>query len=149
MRRFRKTLITAVLAALLVGSTAGWAPSGGDGLPSGPLPGTAAWLADESLGRELPDPATATPSEVPAFFAALTDAQQRRLVEDHPTVVGNLDGVSDSPHRCVTAVRVAAGSPAARTPHRSATCGYPHPRRAGCPPVGRVMAPWPAGPVDP
>ncbi|MFI9823612.1 hypothetical protein ACIHFC_24570 [Streptomyces sp. NPDC052013] len=148
MRRFRKTLITAVLAALLVGSTAGWAPSGGDGLPSGPLPGTAAGLADES-GQGAAGSRHGHPVRSGGALRRLTDAQQRRLVEDHPTVVGNLDGVSDSPHRCVTAVRAAAVSPAARTPHRSATCGYPHPPRAGCPPVGRVMAPWPAGPVDP
>jgi hypothetical protein len=92
MRRFRKTLTAAVLTTLLVGSTAGWASASSESAPSGPLPGTAAWLADGSLGKELPDPATATPSEVAAFFAGLTDAQQRRLVEDHPTVVGNLDG---------------------------------------------------------
>ncbi len=60
--------------------------------PSGPLPGTAASLADDTLGKDLPDPATATPSEVAAFFATLTGAQRERLVEDHPTVVGNLDG---------------------------------------------------------
>ncbi|MER6530909.1 alpha/beta hydrolase [Streptomyces sp. NPDC001508] len=92
MRRFRKTLATAVLTALLVGSTAGMASASSQSAPSGPLPGTAAWLADDSLGKELPDPATATPSEVAAFFADLTGTQQRRLVEDHPTVVGNLDG---------------------------------------------------------
>lgn len=93
MRRFRKTLTTAVLTALLVGSTTGWATSNSESAPSGPPPGTAAWLADDSLGKELPDPTTATPSEVAAFFAGLTEAQQQRLVEDHPTVVGNLDGV--------------------------------------------------------
>ncbi|KAF4408048.1 alpha/beta hydrolase [Streptomyces lycii] len=92
MRRFRKTLTTAVLTTLLVGSTAGQASAGGESVPSGPIPGTAAWLADDSLGRALPDPVTATPSEVAAFFAGLSGAQQQRLAEDHPTVVGNLDG---------------------------------------------------------
>ncbi|MGI5440769.1 alpha/beta hydrolase [Streptomyces shenzhenensis] len=92
MRRFRKTLTTAVLTTLLVGSTAGWAAASSESASSGPLPGTAAWLADDSLGKELPDPTTATPSEVAAFFADLTDTQRQRLVEDHPTVVGNLDG---------------------------------------------------------
>ncbi|MGW3423029.1 alpha/beta hydrolase [Streptomyces phaeochromogenes] len=93
MRRLRKALTTAVLTALLVGSTAGWASESGESALNGPLPGTAAWLADDSLDKELPDPTTATPSEVAVFFADLTDTQQRRLVEDHPTVVGNLDGV--------------------------------------------------------
>ncbi|MGW7279393.1 alpha/beta hydrolase [Streptomyces sp. NPDC054844] len=92
MRRFRKTLTTAVLTALWVGSTAGWASAGSVSAPSGPLPGTAAWLADDSLGQELPDPTTAAPAEVAAFFGDLTDAQQQRLVQDHPTVVGNLEG---------------------------------------------------------
>ncbi|MEU9955097.1 alpha/beta hydrolase [Streptomyces sp. NPDC050982] len=92
MRRFRKALTTAVLTTLLVGSTAGWASESSEGALSGPLPGTAAWLADDSLDKELPDPGTATPSEVAVFFAGLTDTQQQRLVADHPTVVGNLDG---------------------------------------------------------
>ncbi|MFB7656423.1 MULTISPECIES: alpha/beta hydrolase [unclassified Streptomyces] len=105
MRRFGKTLTTAVLTALLVGSTAVSASAVGGDAPLGPPPGTGAWLADDSLGRELPDPATATPSEVAAFFAGLTDAQSRRLVEDHPTVVGNLDG---APVR----LRYAANAPA-------------------------------------
>lgn len=93
MRRFRNTLTTAVLTALLVGSTAGGASAGGEDAPGGPLPGIAAWLADGSLGRKLPDPATATPSDVAAFFAGLTVTQRWRLVRDHPGVVGNLDGV--------------------------------------------------------
>ncbi|WP_406150790.1 alpha/beta hydrolase [Streptomyces sp. NBC_01012] len=92
MRRFRTLLTTAVLTTLLVGGTAGGASASSESVPSGPLPGTAAWLADDSLARELPDPTTATPSEVAAFFAGLTGAQEQRLVEDHPTVVGNLDG---------------------------------------------------------
>ena len=93
MSRLRKALTTAVLTALLVGGTAGWASESGESALNGPLPGTAAWLADDSLDKELPDPTTATPSEVAVFFADLTDTQQQRLVEDHPTVVGNLDGV--------------------------------------------------------
>ncbi|AQS65770.1 alpha/beta hydrolase [Streptomyces pactum] len=92
MRRFRKTLTIAALTTLLVGSTAGWASESSRSAPSGPLPGTAAWLADDWLGSKLPDPAAATPAEVAAFFAGLTGLQQQRLAEDHPTVVGNLDG---------------------------------------------------------
>ncbi|MEV0157970.1 alpha/beta hydrolase [Micromonospora sp. NPDC050686] len=92
MRRFKKILSTAVLTTLLVGGTAGGASASSVSMQGGPLPGTAAWLADDSLGRELPDPATATPAEVAIFFGGLTGAQQQRLVEDHPAVVGNLDG---------------------------------------------------------
>ncbi|MFD3485566.1 alpha/beta hydrolase [Streptomyces sp. NPDC058665] len=92
MRRFRKILSTAVLTALLVGGTAGGASASSVSAPGGPLPGTAAWLADDSLGRELPDPGTASPADVAAFFGGLTGAQRQRLVEEHPAVVGNLDG---------------------------------------------------------
>ncbi|MFC0002575.1 alpha/beta hydrolase [Micromonospora siamensis] len=105
MRRFRKIVSAAVLATLLVGgSTSGAAASGGP-TPVGSLPGTAAWLADDSLGRPLPDPATATPSEVATFFQGLTDAQRQRLVRDHPAVVGNLDGAP-------VELRYAANAPA-------------------------------------
>lgn len=91
MGRFRRVLTTAVLTTLLVGGTAGWASASSASVPGGPLPGTAAWLADDFLGRELPDPGTATPAEVAAFFAGLSDVQRHRLAEDHPAVVGNLD----------------------------------------------------------
>jgi hypothetical protein len=57
-----------------------------------PPAGSAAWVQDESLGRALPDPATADAATVAAFFASLTPAQQDRLVHAYPLVVGNLDG---------------------------------------------------------
>ena len=57
-----------------------------------PPAGSAAWVADHSLGRALPDPATADAPTVAAFFAALSPAQQDRLVKEYPLVVGNLDG---------------------------------------------------------
>ncbi|MFD7582011.1 alpha/beta hydrolase [Kitasatospora sp. NPDC059817] len=59
---------------------------------TGPPPGSAAWVADTALGLHPPDPATATPAEVAAFFAELTPAQQDALAVRHPLVVGNLDG---------------------------------------------------------
>lgn len=57
-----------------------------------PPAGSAAWVADESLGHSLPDPATASPAAVAAFFAALKPAELNRLVAEYPLVVGNLDG---------------------------------------------------------
>ncbi len=57
-----------------------------------PPAGSAAWVQDHSLGRALPDPATATASAVAAFFASLTPAEQARLLAEYPLVVGNLDG---------------------------------------------------------
>ncbi|MFD4394451.1 alpha/beta hydrolase [Kitasatospora sp. NPDC058478] len=59
---------------------------------TGPPPGSAAWVADTALGLHPPDPATATPAEVAAFFAELTPTQQNALAVRHPLVVGNLDG---------------------------------------------------------
>ncbi|MFE0461490.1 alpha/beta hydrolase [Kitasatospora sp. NPDC058965] len=57
-----------------------------------PPAGSAAWVQDRSLGHPLPDPATAAPAAVAAFFATLTAAQQDRLAHSYPLVVGNLDG---------------------------------------------------------
>ncbi|WP_030384869.1 alpha/beta hydrolase [Streptomyces sp. NRRL S-241] len=92
MRRFGRTLVTAALAVTVVGGSAGWASGDSQTAVTGPPPGTAAWRADTSAGRPLPDPATATPLEVAAFFAGLDDAARRDLVRSHPLVVGNLDG---------------------------------------------------------
>ncbi|WP_351237609.1 alpha/beta hydrolase [Streptomyces sp. NPDC002133] len=93
MRRFRRTLVAAVLATTVVAGTAGWASGTAQTPVTGPPPGTAEWRADRSLGRELPDPASASPGDVAAFFASLTATQQRALVARHPLVAGNLDGV--------------------------------------------------------
>ncbi|MFB8394128.1 alpha/beta hydrolase [Streptomyces yangpuensis] len=92
MRRFGRTLVTAALAVAVVGGTAGWASGGSQSAVTGPPPGAVAWRADTAYGRVLPDPATATPSEVARFFAGLDDTQRAALVRSHPLVVGNLDG---------------------------------------------------------
>ncbi|MEV0647671.1 alpha/beta fold hydrolase [Phytomonospora sp. NPDC050363] len=55
-------------------------------------PGTAAWLADTVDGHPLPDPASASPADVAAFFAALAPETASDLARRHPGVVGNLDG---------------------------------------------------------
>lgn len=92
MRRFGRTLVTAALAVTVVAGTAGWASGGSQAPVTGPPPGTAAWRADTTSGRSLPDPATAPPREVARFFAGLDDAARRELVRSHPLVVGNLEG---------------------------------------------------------
>ncbi|WP_183064711.1 alpha/beta hydrolase [Streptomyces sp. gCLA4] len=92
MRRFGRTLVTAALAVAVVGGTAGWASGGSQSAVTGPPPGAVAWRADTAYGRALPDPGTATPSEVARFFAGLDDTQRAALVRSHPLVVGNLDG---------------------------------------------------------
>ncbi|MCX5533780.1 alpha/beta hydrolase family protein [Streptomyces sp. NBC_00006] len=91
-QRGRRAVAAAALTAIAVSGTAGWA-SGQEQRPlTGPPPGTASWRADDSLGRGLPDPATARPAQVAAFFHGLSAAEQHTLVARHPSVVGNLDG---------------------------------------------------------
>ncbi|ROO87310.1 alpha/beta hydrolase family protein [Actinocorallia herbida] len=104
MRRIGTWLGTVVLAALISG-TVGWASASGVSASVGPLPGAGAWLADDLVAGRL-DPATAAPSEVAAFFAELTGAQGQRLAEEHPLVVGNLDG---APVRLRYAANASAG----------------------------------------
>lgn len=92
MRRLKRTLTALALVAVAVGRTLGWSPVSAQTLLTAPLPGVEAWLADTSLGRPLPDPSTAGPAEIAAFFDGTTERQRVRLAEEHPAVVGNLDG---------------------------------------------------------
>ncbi|UNO42256.1 alpha/beta hydrolase [Streptomyces sp. MST-110588] len=91
-RRGKRTLAAAALAAAVVAGTGGWAAGTAQEAVTGPAPGAASWRADHSLGRPLPDPATAAPRDVARFFASLTGPQQRDLAARHPLTVGNLDG---------------------------------------------------------
>ncbi|WEH42036.1 alpha/beta hydrolase [Streptomyces sp. AM 2-1-1] len=93
MRRYARTLVAVALATTVAAGTAGWASGSTQRAVSGPPPGSASWRADEVRGRELPDPASATPAHVASFFAGLSPSQQNELVRRHPSVVGNLDGV--------------------------------------------------------
>ncbi|MFF5715478.1 alpha/beta hydrolase [Streptomyces buecherae] len=90
--RGRRTLVAVALAITTVTGTAGWAVAHEQPAVTGPPPGAAAWRADDSLGRPLPDPATASPTAVARFFAGLTTAEQRTLAQRHPLITGNLDG---------------------------------------------------------
>ncbi|MFF8565134.1 alpha/beta hydrolase [Streptomyces albidoflavus] len=81
-----------VLASTLMTATTGWASTGQQTPVTGPPPGVTAWRSDTSTGRELPDPARSTPTEVHHFLADLTERQLADLVERHPLVLGNLDG---------------------------------------------------------
>ncbi|MET7933895.1 alpha/beta hydrolase [Streptomyces sp. NPDC005322] len=93
--RYARRLITAALTITVMAGTAGWTVAHEEQAVTGPPPGTDAWLADHSLpgpGRELPDPATASPAAIARFFGRLTDVQRRALAIRHPQVVGNLDG---------------------------------------------------------
>ena len=92
MRRFTRTLAGVALAATMVAGTAGWASGSTQRAVTGPPPGSASWRADGVLGRQLPDPARATPGQVRTFFRELDAAERQELLERHPLVVGNLDG---------------------------------------------------------
>ncbi|MGW0928828.1 alpha/beta hydrolase [Streptomyces sp. NPDC002644] len=90
-RRGRRTLVAAVITASVVAGTTGWAAGTEQRAVTGAVPGAAAWRAERGP-VPLPDPATATPAEVAAFFAGLDDERRRALVRRHALVVGNLDG---------------------------------------------------------
>ncbi|MFP3991145.1 alpha/beta hydrolase [Streptomyces sp. E11-3] len=90
--RFKRTLVAAALTTTVVAGTAGWALGNEQQPVTGPVPGVSSWRADRDLGRQLPDPATASPTQVAAFFATLTADQQHELATRHALVVGNLDG---------------------------------------------------------
>ncbi|MER5737802.1 alpha/beta hydrolase [Streptomyces sp. NPDC002262] len=87
MRRITRILVTAVMVTAAVAGTAGWASGTAQEPVTGPPPGTAEWRAEG-----LPDPARTDPAGIARFFAGLGPAERRRLVREHPTVVGNLDG---------------------------------------------------------
>ncbi|MFJ9847932.1 alpha/beta hydrolase [Streptomyces sp. NPDC101150] len=92
MLRKRRLAQAIGLVLISVLGTGGWAVENVQKAVTTPPPGAAAWRADHSLSRSLPDPATASPAAVARFFASLTDAQQRGLARRHPLTVGNLDG---------------------------------------------------------
>ncbi|MFI8516825.1 alpha/beta hydrolase [Streptomyces sp. NPDC085481] len=87
MRRFTRTLVAAALTATVVAGTAGWASGSAQQAVTGAPVGTDAWRADG-----LPDPQAMTPGQIGAYFAALGQDRQQRLLGTHPSVVGNLDG---------------------------------------------------------
>ncbi|WP_156722541.1 alpha/beta hydrolase [Streptomyces apocyni] len=90
--RFQRTLVAAALTTTAMAGTAGWALGNEQRPVTGPVPGVSSWRADRDLGRQLPDPATASPAKVAAFFGSLTADERRALAERHALVVGNLDG---------------------------------------------------------
>ncbi|MET9547825.1 alpha/beta hydrolase [Streptomyces sp. NPDC006627] len=90
--RSKRALVAAALMTTVVSGTAGWTVGNEQQPLTGPPPGTSSWRADHSLGMRLPDPATASPARVAAFFDSLSAARRQELVTRHPSVVGNLDG---------------------------------------------------------
>jgi len=92
MQRLRRTLAATALALTAVLGVGSFAAADSQTPLTGPPPGAAEWRADTTLGLGLPDPATATPAEVAAFFDRLPPAQRQALAVRHPLVVGNLDG---------------------------------------------------------
>ncbi|MFD3505114.1 alpha/beta hydrolase [Streptomyces sp. NPDC058678] len=103
MRRFKRTLAACALVLAAAAGTVGWVWGDVQTAVTGPPPGTAAWRAEHVLGRQLPDPASASPSQIARFFAGLTDDRRELLARRHPLVVGNLDGAP-------TGLRYAANS---------------------------------------
>ncbi|WP_037605088.1 alpha/beta hydrolase [Streptacidiphilus rugosus] len=94
--RFKRTLVAALVSFTCLAGTgaaaAGAAVSDEQIAVTTPPAGSKAWTKDASLGVAFPNPATATASQVAAFFAGLTPAEQQKLVAEYPLVVGNFDG---------------------------------------------------------
>ncbi|WP_030210795.1 alpha/beta hydrolase [Streptomyces bikiniensis] len=87
MRRMSRTLISVALAVVAVAGTAGWASGNAQEAVTGVPVGTGAWV-----GAGLPDPGRVGPAGIARFFAGLDPVRKRKLVREHPGVVGNLDG---------------------------------------------------------
>ncbi|WP_051819284.1 alpha/beta hydrolase [Streptomyces sp. NRRL S-920] len=90
--RSKRALVAAALTTTVMAGTVGWTTGNEQQPLTGPPPGTSSWRADHSLGVRLPDPATASPNRVAAFFDTLSATRRHELMERHPSVVGNLDG---------------------------------------------------------
>ncbi|MFJ9517658.1 alpha/beta hydrolase [Kitasatospora sp. NPDC101801] len=95
-RRIKRVLIGVFATTVVLvdtGAAAAQAAVGNEQLAiTTPPAGSSQWVVDHSLGRDLPDPATADARSVAAFFASLTPTQTDRLATGYPLVVGNLDG---------------------------------------------------------
>ncbi|WP_330289666.1 alpha/beta hydrolase [Streptomyces sp. NBC_00576] len=109
MRRFKRTLATCALVLATVAGSVGWAAGSVQTAVTGPPPGTAAWTADQLIGRQLPDPASATPAQVARFFAGLTAAERTALAARHPLVMGGLDGAPPELRYAANARALTAG----------------------------------------
>ncbi|QUI31558.1 hypothetical protein H9W91_12340 [Streptomyces alfalfae] len=90
--RSKRALVAVALTTTAVTGTAGWAVGSEQQPLTGPPPGTSSWRADHPWGLRLPDPASASPARIAAFFASLSAGQREDLAARHPSVVGNLDG---------------------------------------------------------
>ncbi len=86
-------VLLALAVVFIMLATTGWTavhrPEGGTPLRTAAL---GAWAKAHIDGRPVP-PANAPARTVARFFAGLDGAQQARLVDGYPLVVGNLDGV--------------------------------------------------------
>ncbi|ASO19556.1 hypothetical protein FHR81_000766 [Actinoalloteichus hoggarensis] len=88
MRLLRASAVTLVLTLLLP-----WCGGSATGpAPRPPLIGAAAWSGQVVDGMPAPDPDSADPSEIAAFFDRLRPRRAEALAERFPFVVGNLDG---------------------------------------------------------
>ncbi|WP_149183259.1 alpha/beta hydrolase [Streptomyces sp. TRM49041] len=89
---WRTMLALSVVFVLL--ATTGWTTEQRprDGVRDSWDTAMASWRTGRIGARTLPDPAS-PPTAVAAFFASLKPGQRARLADEHPLVVGNLDGV--------------------------------------------------------
>jgi hypothetical protein len=86
---WRALLALAVVFVML--ATTGWTAIRSHRGESPLQASLSAWRHGHLDGRELPD-AESSPHRLTAFFASLTDQQQRRLAHRYPLAVGNMNG---------------------------------------------------------
>lgn len=120
----KASLVLHLSGLILVGSIAGtgwWATGNPASRPPAPL-GAEAWasvvatIVPDVEGADVPDPASAAPSDVAAFVRRLTPRQRADLIRLAPATIGNLDGVPFTmryaANEAVLANRSAAAVPA-------------------------------------
>lgn len=89
MKTIRRLRMAVAVATVILAPTAGSVLAAPVTAPVLPPAGIEAWRA----GRVgAPDPVTAGPAEIHAWFAAVSPARQAELAAAYPGVVGNLDG---------------------------------------------------------
>ncbi|MFJ8041412.1 alpha/beta hydrolase [Kitasatospora sp. NPDC096147] len=115
LKRVAMGLFATVAVLADTGAAAAQAAAGSEQITiTTPPAGSDRWVADRSLGRVLPDPASAAPRDVAAFFASLGGPAVDRLVAEYPLVVGNLDGVPPELRYRANRIAVAAERDRAR-----------------------------------
>lgn len=105
--RWRRTVLAAVLMALVAVAVGGPGEAAGAGAPGSGPPGLAGWRSDPVARTLWADPSRVAPLQVADALRGLDGETVRGLTRRHPGVIGNLGGVR--PGRRYAANRAVAG----------------------------------------